>query len=75
MYQVEVIGYTDTLGTPAYNQQLSLKRAVAIRDRLARDGLSAASISVAGAANWILPCRLLRRYLNLAIAGLRLYGD
>jgi OOP family OmpA-OmpF porin len=48
VYQVEVIGYTDTLGTPAHNQQLSLKRAEAIRDRLVHDGLSANSISVAG---------------------------
>jgi outer membrane protein OmpA-like peptidoglycan-associated protein len=48
VYQVEVIGYTDTLGTPAHNQQLSLKRAEAIRDRLIHDGLSANSISVAG---------------------------
>jgi OOP family OmpA-OmpF porin len=48
VYQVEVIGYTDTLGTPAHNQQLSLKRAETIRDRLVRDGLSANSISVAG---------------------------
>jgi OOP family OmpA-OmpF porin len=48
VYQVEVIGYTDTLGTHSYNQQLSLKRAEAIRDRLIHDGLSANSISVAG---------------------------
>ena len=48
VYQVEVIGYTDTLGTQAYNQRLSLKRAEAIRDRLIRDGLNARSISVAG---------------------------
>ena len=48
VYQVEVIGYTDTLGTQAYNQQLSLKRAESIRDRVIHDGLSANSISVAG---------------------------
>ena len=48
VYQVEVIGYTDTLGTQAYNQKLSLKRAESIRDRLIHDGLSASSISVAG---------------------------
>jgi OmpA-OmpF porin, OOP family len=46
--QVEVVGYTDTLGNEAHNQQLSLKRADAIRDRLAHDGLNANSISVAG---------------------------
>ena len=48
VYQVEVIGYTDTLGTQQHNQELSLKRADAIRDRLVHDGLSATSISVAG---------------------------
>ena len=48
VYQVEVIGYTDTLGDKAHNQQLSLKRAAAIRDRLIGDGLSADSISIAG---------------------------
>jgi outer membrane protein OmpA-like peptidoglycan-associated protein len=48
VYQVEVIGYTDTLGTQAHNQQLSLKRAEAIRDLLIHDGLNGSSISVAG---------------------------
>jgi OmpA-OmpF porin, OOP family len=48
VYQVEVIGYTDTLGDKAHNQQLSFKRAAVIRDRLIGDGLSASSISIAG---------------------------
>ena len=48
VYQVEVVGYTDTLGNEPHNQQLSLKRAEAIRDRLIHDGLNANSISVAG---------------------------
>ncbi len=48
VYEVEVIGYTDTLGTQPHNQQLSLKRASAIRDQLVHDGLNANSISIAG---------------------------
>ena len=47
-YEVEVIGHTDTLGDRSYNQQLSLARAVAIRNKLTADGLAAGSISVTG---------------------------
>lgn len=48
VYEVEVIGHTDTLGNPAHNQQLSMSRAEMIRDWLVRDKLSPKSISVAG---------------------------
>jgi OmpA-OmpF porin, OOP family len=48
VYEVEVIGHTDTLGTQEHNQQLSMSRAEMIRDRLVHDGLSPKSISVAG---------------------------
>jgi len=48
VYQVTVIGHTDTLGDKTYNQQLSLSRAKAIRERLVKDGLTGQSISVAG---------------------------
>jgi outer membrane protein OmpA-like peptidoglycan-associated protein len=47
-YEVEVIGHTDTLGDQAFNQQLSLARALAIRNKLIGDGLAANAISVAG---------------------------
>jgi outer membrane protein OmpA-like peptidoglycan-associated protein len=48
VYQVEVIGHTDTLGQQPYNQELSLKRAAALRDELVRDGLNPDSITIAG---------------------------
>ncbi len=48
VYQIEVIGHTDTVGDQAYNQQLSLARARAIRDKLIADGVPATAISVAG---------------------------
>jgi len=48
VYQVEVIGYTDTTGTQDHNQRLSLTRADAIRARLIQDKLNPNSISVAG---------------------------
>jgi outer membrane protein OmpA-like peptidoglycan-associated protein len=47
-YEIEVIGHTDTLGDSAYNQQLSLSRAAAIRDRLVADGIDGNAISIAG---------------------------
>ena len=48
VYEVEVIGHTDTMGAVAYNQQLSLARAGAVRERLVHDGLSAGTIAIAG---------------------------
>ncbi|HXQ53112.1 MAG TPA: OmpA family protein [Stellaceae bacterium] len=48
VYQVEVVGHTDTLGDKTYNQQLSLRRAQALRARLAKDGLTMTAISAAG---------------------------
>lgn len=48
VYEVEVVGHTDTTGELKHNQELSLSRAEAIRDRLVHDGLDPKSISVAG---------------------------
>lgn len=48
VYEIEVIGFTDTLGDLPYNQALSLRRAAAIRDTLVRDGLERQAISIAG---------------------------
>jgi len=48
VYQVEVVGHTDTFASKEYNQRLSLQRAVAIKDKLVHDGLDPKSIAVAG---------------------------
>jgi len=57
VYEVEVIGHTDTMGTQAHNQQLSMSRAEMIRDRLVHDGISPKSISVAGRGSLDLAVR------------------
>ena len=48
VYEIEVIGFTDTLGDLTYNQALSLARAAAIRGKLVRDGFDRQAISIAG---------------------------
>lgn len=45
---VQVTGYTDTSGSPAYNQKLSERRAQAVRDFLTSEGLTADQITTAG---------------------------
>jgi OmpA-OmpF porin, OOP family len=46
--RIEVNGYTDTSGTPQYNQGLSLRRAQAVAGELVRDGVPKDSIGVQG---------------------------
>ncbi len=48
VYQIEVIGHTDTVGEKDYNQKLSLARAKAIAERLAHEGLDRSAIKVSG---------------------------
>jgi len=45
--EVEAIGHTDTVGNQQLNQRLSLQRAVAVREQLKKDGVTA-PISVTG---------------------------
>jgi outer membrane protein OmpA-like peptidoglycan-associated protein len=45
---VAVNGYTDAIGTDAYNERLSLRRADAVRDYLARHGVAASRMTVKG---------------------------
>jgi OmpA-OmpF porin, OOP family len=46
--QIEVNGYTDTSGTPTYNQGLSIRRAKSVQAQLIADGVPATAISIAG---------------------------
>ena len=48
VFEIEVIGFTDTVGNLPYNQALSVRRAAAIRDTLVRDGIDRRAISIAG---------------------------
>ncbi len=46
--RIEVNGYTDTSGTPRYNQGLSVRRARAVQAELVRDGVPANAITIQG---------------------------
>src|SRR5271165_4836041 len=46
--RIEVNGYTDTSGTPKYNQGLSVRRAQAVAAELVKDGVPKAAISIQG---------------------------
>jgi outer membrane protein OmpA-like peptidoglycan-associated protein len=46
--RIEVNGYTDTTGTPRYNQGLSVRRAQAVAGELVRDGVPREAIGIQG---------------------------
>ena len=46
--RIQVQGFTDSVGTDAYNDRLSLARANAVRDWLLANGIPAAAISTQG---------------------------
>jgi OmpA-OmpF porin, OOP family len=46
--QLEVNGYTDTSGTPKYNQGLSVRRAQAVAAELVKDGVPKSAIAIQG---------------------------
>ena len=46
--RVTVTGYTDTDGNPAYNQQLSIRRADAVKAALMQNGVVPQAITVSG---------------------------
>lgn len=55
---IQVVGYTDRIGAASYNQQLSQKRAEAVRTALVQGGVPPGSISAEGrgAAEPIVQC-------------------
>jgi outer membrane protein OmpA-like peptidoglycan-associated protein len=81
-YTVSVNGHTDDVGSDAYNQKLSERRAQAVRDYLAKAGVPADVLSVTGHGK-SLPlvrastdaARAKNRRVELAIANTRIrYG-
>jgi len=46
--RIEVNGYTDTSGTPRYNQGLSIRRAKAVQAELIKDGVPENAITIQG---------------------------
>ncbi len=46
--QVRVAGYTDSLGDPAYNVDLSQRRAQAVADQLVKNGVAAENVTSVG---------------------------
>ena len=53
--RLEVNGYTDTSGTPRYNQRLSLRRAQTVAAELVRDGVPRNAINIQGLGDTKLP--------------------
>ncbi len=45
---IDVVGHTDSVGTDAYNEKLSMRRADSVKDYLVGQGVSAAVISTSG---------------------------
>jgi len=46
--KVEVAGHTDSVGTDAYNQKLSERRAAAVKDYLVSKGIAASKVTTIG---------------------------
>jgi outer membrane protein OmpA-like peptidoglycan-associated protein len=74
--KVQVEGYTDSVGSDAYNQTLSENRAHAVSDFLTQNGVPAANVTSAGygkanpvADNSTAQGRSLNRRVNLVVSG------
>jgi len=74
--RLEVDGHTDSVGSDAYNQQLSEKRAASVRDYLAQQGIPISSVVVMGfgktqpiASNATMAGRQQNRRVELVVSG------
>jgi len=74
--KVQVEGYTDSTGAPAYNQTLSENRADAVRDFLVQNGVPQPNVTAAGygatnfvADNGTAAGRQQNRRVNLVVSG------
>jgi outer membrane protein OmpA-like peptidoglycan-associated protein len=74
--KVQVEGYTDSVGSDAYNQTLSENRANAVRDFLVQNGVPAANVTSAGygkadpvADNSTAAGRAQNRRVNMVVSG------
>jgi outer membrane protein OmpA-like peptidoglycan-associated protein len=74
--RLEVEGHTDNVGSEEFNQQLSEKRAISVRDFLVQEGISINSISARGfgktvpvASNDTAAGRQSNRRVEMIVAG------
>jgi len=54
VYDVQIVGFTDTVGDPAVNERLGAQRATAVRQQLIFGGLDGAYLSIAGQGETLL---------------------
>jgi OOP family OmpA-OmpF porin len=47
-YKISLVGFTDSIGKPGYNQKLSERRAAAVKDYLVKHGVEASRIETSG---------------------------
>lgn len=74
--RLQIEGYTDSTGTPAYNQKLSEKRAQTVRDFLVAQGVSESNVTAQGlgeanpvATNATASGRQMNRRVDLVVSG------
>jgi len=79
---VGVRGHADTVGNATYNMQLSLQRAMAVRQALVRDGVPASAILTGGVGEQNLPVQTAdnvperrNRSVDIAISRQPVMGD